>query len=244
MLHVDNIVAGYGAGSILHDVSLHVGRGEIVSILGANGAGKSTLCKVVSGLLRPQSGQVKLAGTDITGMPAYKIARLGVGQVPEGRQIFGNLTVVDNLELAGNYAGRKRGQPLDMQAKLEEIFELFPILRERKTQRVGTMSGGQQQMVALGRALMTQPSLLLLDEPSLGLAPLVVREIFRVIRRLNRDGMSVLLIEQNAYAALQISHRAYVLEHGRVALAGPADEIRQDEQVRFLYLGKRAKEAK
>lgn len=237
MLHVDNIVAGYGAGSILHDVSLHVGRGEIVSILGANGAGKSTLCKVVSGLLRPQSGQVKLAGTDITGMPAYKIARLGVGQVPEGRQIFGNLTVVDNLELAGNYAGRKRGQPLDMQAKLEEIFELFPILRERKTQRVGTMSGGQQQMVALGRALMTQPSLLLLDEPSLGLAPQIVTAIFAALRQLADAGVTVLLVEQAAIMALRIADFGYVLQNGRIAMSGAPSELLADPALVSRYLG-------
>jgi branched-chain amino acid transport system ATP-binding protein len=238
MLGVENVAASYGRVAVLHDISLRVEQGETVSLLGANGAGKSTLFRVISGLMQPTSGRVVLDGELIIGRSAHEIARLGVGQVPEGRQVFGSLTVLDNLLLAGRYGAARDSRQRD--AQLGRVFELFPLLDERRRQRAGTLSGGQQQMLAIGRALMVCPRLLLLDEPSLGLAPLLVVEIFRAIRRLNADGLTVLLIEQNARAALLISQRAYVVEQGRIALSGPAAEVLADERVERLYLGKQA----
>lgn len=242
MLSVEGVHAAYDRVPVLHGVSLSVQQGEIVSILGANGAGKTTLFRVISGLLKPRSGRVLLEEHDITPIAAYQIARKGIGQVPEGRQIFQSLSVLDNLRLAGHYgyAGQGRGRA---ENELDRVFQMFPILKERRQQRAGTLSGGQQQMLAIGRALMTWPRLLLLDEPSLGLAPIIVRDIFRVIRQLNEEGMTVLLIEQNAFAALRVSHRAYVIEQGRVALSGTAQSVLSDENVKHLYLGRRAQPA-
>lgn len=240
MLAVQGVHAAYGQVPVLHDVSLSVQRGEIVSILGANGAGKTTLFRVISGLLKPKFGRVLLEGQEISQLPAHEVARLGIGQVPEGRQIFQTLSVLDNLRLAGHYGRASNGRRKREDDELDKVFELFPVLRERQNQRAGTLSGGQQQMVAVGRALMTHPRLLLLDEPSLGLAPIIVRNIIQVIRELNKRGMTVLLIEQNAHAALTISHRAYVIEQGRVALSGAAADVLSDENVKHLYLGRKA----
>ncbi len=240
MLRVEGVHAAYGRVEVLHDVSVSVERGEIVCILGANGAGKTTLFRVISGLLRPHRGRVLLDGRDITSLPAYRVAGLGIGQVPEGRQIFHGLSVLDNLLLAGHY-GTAGGERRKTAGALDRVFALFPLLRERQPQRAGTLSGGQQQMLAIGRALMARPRLLLLDEPSLGLAPQLVQNILRVIGQLHGEGMTVLLIEQNAHAALQISHRAYVIDQGRVALAGTAQAVLADETVRYLYLGRRAR---
>ncbi|MGQ0549768.1 MAG: ABC transporter ATP-binding protein [Armatimonadota bacterium] len=240
MLHVDGVHATYGRTEVLRDVSLTVRQGEIASILGANGAGKTTLFRVISGLLKPYRGRVLLNGEDITRFPAYRVARMGLGQVPEGRQVFAGLSVLDNLLLAGHH-GSAADRRQTVAEGLARVFELFPIMRERQRQNAGTLSGGQQQMLAIGRALMGRPHLLLLDEPSLGLAPLLVQETFRVIRQLNREGMTVVLIEQNAYAALRISDRAYVIEQGRVALSGTAASVLADENVRYLYLGRRSR---
>jgi branched-chain amino acid transport system ATP-binding protein len=241
MLRVEQVDAAYGRVPVLHGVSLRVEPGEIVSILGANGAGKTTLFRVISGLLRPSAGRVVLEGREISRLPAYQVARLGVGQVPEGRQVFRGLTVQDNLRLGGYYGSAADGRRDRSVAEgLRRVYDLFPILEERRLQSAGTLSGGQQQMLAIGRALMTRPRLLLLDEPSLGLAPLLVAEVFRVIQDLHQQGQTVLLIEQNAYAALRISHRAYVVEQGRIGLEGPAAEVLGDENVKHLYLGKQA----
>ncbi len=240
MLRVESVHAAYGKVEVLHDISLSVEPGEIVSILGANGAGKTTLFRVISGLLKPHRGRVLLDGRNITPLPAYRVACMGIGQVPEGRQIFRTLSVLDNLLLAGHYAtdgGERRQAVAD---GLARVFDLFPILRERQHQSAGTLSGGQQQMLAIGRALMVRPRLLLLDEPSLGLAPLLVQNIMRVVSQLNHEGLTIVLIEQNAHAALGISHRAYVIEQGRVALSGTAEAVLGDETVRYLYLGRRA----
>jgi branched-chain amino acid transport system ATP-binding protein len=238
VLRIEGICAGYGRTEVLRDVSLEVGAGELVSILGANGAGKTTLFRVVSGVLTPVRGRVLFAGRDITGLPPHAVSALGVGQVPEGRQVFRSLSVLDNLRLAAWFGGARDRAALA--GRLEAVFALFPVLRERQHQLAGTLSGGEQQMLAIGRALVGQPRLLLLDEPSLGLAPQLVDRIFAVIRRLHATGLTVVLIEQNAHAALRISDRAYVLEQGRVALTGPVAAILADDTVRSLYLGRRA----
>lgn len=235
ILGVDRVSFSYGSVKVLHDVSLELREGEIVSLLGPNGAGKSTLFRAISGLGKPSAGSISFAGSPISGQPAHKIVRRGLGQVAEGRQIFHSLTVNDNLLLAAHYGNRKKEKRVEELSK--RVFSLFPILEERRDQRAGTLSGGQQQMLAIGKALMVEPRLLLLDEPSLGLAPIVVREIMRVLVELRRQGMEVLLIEQNAAAALGISDRAYVLESGRIKLSGSAAELACNESVKEHYLG-------
>jgi branched-chain amino acid transport system ATP-binding protein len=234
LLRVEGLEVGYGPLTVLRDVSLEVGRGEIVAVIGANGAGKTTLLKGISGLLPPARGHVEFDGADITRERPHAIVRRGVAQVPEGRQVFAQLSVRDNLEL-GAFAW-SRGGPA-RQAEIERVVALFPILRERAAQLAGTLSGGQQQMLAIGRALMSRPKLLLLDEPSLGLAPMVVRTIFEVILELKERGLGVLLVEQNARAALGMADRGYVLETGRVAGSGTGEALLHDEQVRQSYLG-------
>jgi branched-chain amino acid transport system ATP-binding protein len=234
LLRVDGLEVGYGPLTVLRDVSLGVERGEIVALIGANGAGKTTLLKGVSGLLSPTRGRVELDGVDITREPPHAIVRRGVAQVPEGRQVFGELTVRDNLEL-GAFAWSRGGAA--RQAEMNRVLALVPLLRERATQVAGTLSGGEQQMLAIGRALMARPRLLLLDEPSLGLAPLVVRTIFEVIVELKERGLGILLVEQNARAALAMADRAYVLETGRVSVEGSGQALLRDEQVRRSYLG-------
>jgi branched-chain amino acid transport system ATP-binding protein len=234
MLHVEDLVVSYGAVEALHGVSLSVGDGEIVTLVGANGAGKSTLLRAVSGMVAPRSGRVRLGGEDVTGRPAHVLVARGVAHVPEGRRIFTSLTVRENLEL-GAYSVRSKA---DAAARLERVLALFPRLSERIGQSGGTLSGGEQQMLAIGRALMAGPRLLLLDEPSLGLAPLLVQEIFREIARIHREeGTSVLLVEQNANLALALASRGYVLETGRIVLSGAGRALLDDPQVRAAYLG-------
>lgn len=241
MLRLESVSASYGAIQALRNVSLHVGDGEIVTLLGGNGSGKTTLMKVISGIHPSSKGKVVFGGRDLAGLAAEQILRLGVGQVPEGRQIFAPLSVLDNLRL-GAYT-RSRGAAKKEAAKdLEEIFRLFPVLRERKSQRAGTLSGGEQQMVAIGRTLMSRPRLLLLDEPSMGLAPRVVGDIFRVVRTLPARGATVLLVEQNAKAALRIAERGYVMETGRIILEGETEDLLNNREVQRAYLGKEYRE--
>ena len=232
MLEVTNLVAAYGAVQALKGVSLHVERGEIVTLIGANGAGKSTLLMTICGSPRARSGQVVLEGQDITGLPTHRIMRSGVAQSPEGRRIFPRMSVLENLLMGAQAQGHDPG------AELERVFALFPRLRERQSQRGGTLSGGEQQMLAIGRALMSRPRLLLLDEPSLGLAPLIVRQIFAAIRELNeREGLTVLLVEQNANQALRLAHRGYVLVTGTITMSGTGAELLARPEIRDAYLG-------
>ena len=228
-LIVEGLVAGYGRIEALHGVDLAVSGAEAVTLIGTNGAGKTTLLKTVAGLIRPWRGRIRWQGEDITGWPAERRVRAGLALVPEGRRVFAGLSVADNL-LLGGYARRGKGA-------LVEVYDLFPRLRERRAQPAGTLSGGEQQMLAIGRALMPRPRLLLLDEPSLGLAPLLSREIFDVIRRINADGVSVLLVEQNARRALALATRGYVLETGRLVASGPSAGLAADPRVRRAYLG-------
>jgi branched-chain amino acid transport system ATP-binding protein len=232
MLEVKDLRVGYGHIEALHGVSFEVREGEIVTLIGANGAGKSTTLRALSGLVRASSGRVSFGGKEITAVPAHKIVAMGLGHVPEGRRIFANMTVQENLEL-----GAYIGDPRTFAGDLEAVYSRFPRLRERRAQLAGTMSGGEQQMLAMGRALMLKPKLLLLDEPSMGLSPLLVQELFETIVEINRRGTTVLLVEQNAAMALAIAHRAYVLETGRVVLSGPAAQLRDDPAVRQAYLG-------
>lgn len=240
MLEVERLSVAYGAIQALRDVSLSVPEGCVVTLIGANGAGKTTLLRAVSGLLPPVGGRIVLAGREITGRPAEEIARLGVSHVPEGRQNFATLSVRDNL-LVGAYPVYRRDGRAAVVAHLERVCALFPVLRDRQRQLAETLSGGEQQMLAIGRVLMARPRLVLLDEPSMGLAPLVAREILKQIRRLPATGTTVLLVEQNARSALQVADRGYVLETGRVVLAGTAEALRRDPRIRAAYLGRAAR---
>ena len=231
LLAVQDLVTAYGSVEALHGISFHVDDGEIVALLGANGAGKTTTLRTISGLLRPRAGEVRFAGERIDTRPAHEIVRLGLTHVPEGRWIFTLLTVEENLRL-GAYAERRVSREA-----LDRVFTQFPRLAERRGQLAGTLSGGEQQMLAMARALMTRPRLLLLDEPSMGLAPVLVRGIFQTIAEINRQGTTVLLVEQNASAALRLARRAYVLETGRIALEGLGAELARNEAVRRAYLG-------
>lgn len=233
MLKIDNIDVYYGAIHAIKGVSIQVGKGEIVTLVGSNGAGKSTTLRTISGLLKPKNGSILFEDNHIEGMPAHKIVGMGLCQVPEGRRVFANMTVMENLEL-GAYL---RSDKDEIARDLEDVFDKFPRLLERKNQLSGTLSGGEQQMLAMGRALMSKPRLLLLDEPSMGLAPLLVKEIFHIIQEINESGTTVLLVEQNANMALSIAHKAYVLETGHIALAGTAKELASSEAVRKAYLG-------
>lgn len=235
MLEVKGLNAYYGAIHAVKGVSISVEDGQIVSIIGANGAGKTTLLRSLSALM-PSEGRIMYDGRDISGLTAGEIVGLGICQVPEGRQIFAHLAVIDNLKL-GAYLLFKRGKGREADEQLERVFTIFPILQERPTQIAGTLSGGEQQMLAIGRALMSKPRLLLLDEPSMGLAPLVVREIFRVIRELHERGTTILLVEQNARIALRIASYGYVLETGAVALQGATGDLLENEDVKRAYLG-------
>ena len=232
MLEVRSLRAGYGAIEVLRGVDLAVGAGEIVALLGSNGAGKSTLNNNVSGLYRPFGGTIEFDGQAIAGTPSMRIVEAGLVQVPEGRRVFPNLSVRENLEL-GSY---RRGRTARAR-NLERVLAVFPRLNERMTQLAGTLSGGEQQMLAIGRGLMSEPRLLILDEPSLGLSPLLVEEMFTLIGRLNRDGLAILLVEQNVVQSLAIAHRAYVLENGRIALSGAAAELAEHPELRKSYLG-------
>lgn len=237
MLRVENLVAGYGPVTVLRGVAMNVGASELVSIVGANGAGKSTLLRTISGLIRPTEGQIRFAGADIAGESMHRIVRLGVVQVPEGRQLFPSLTVEENLLLGAFARAAWHGQKT-LRGELDErVYLLFPKLAERRSQLAGTLSGGEQQMLAIGRALMARPRMLILDEPSLGLAPLIVEELFRVVLRLRNAGLPSLLVEQNARAAAQISDRVYVLRQGVVVAEGTGGDMVRDDAMFAAYLG-------
>jgi branched-chain amino acid transport system ATP-binding protein len=236
MLELHEVKAGYGRIEILHGLSLTVEKGEIVTIIGANGAGKSTLLKTISGLVKPASGTITFDGASIAGSGVETIVSRGLVQIPEGRQLFGPLSVEENLELGG-YTRRRSGRPLN--EKLARVFKLFPRLEERLKQQAGTLSGGEQQMLALGRALMAEPNLLLLDEPSMGLAPIVVRDIFASLRDLNEEGLTMVLVEQDARIALSLAHRGLVMERGRIVLEGEARALLDDPEVQAIYFGQR-----
>jgi branched-chain amino acid transport system ATP-binding protein len=233
LLDVASLVAAYGQVRALWDVSLEVGEGEIVTLLGANGAGKTTTMRVLSGLLRPRSGTVTFAGQRIDRFPPPRIVQAGLVQIPEGRRLWPRMTVLENLEL-GAYPPSIRAQRHDA---MKWVFSLFPRLHERRSQLAGTLSGGEQQMLAIGRGLMSRPRLLMLDEPSLGLAPILVREVFKIITQINDRGVTVLLVEQNVRQALEVAHRGYVLETGRIVRAGPARDLLEDPEIKRAYLG-------
>jgi branched-chain amino acid transport system ATP-binding protein len=232
VLELKGVHAYYGRIHALHGVSLDVRRGEIVTLIGANGAGKTTILKTISGLLHARKGQVFFEGKEVTQRPAHDLVKAGIGHAPEGRRIFSRLTVYENLQMGAFTRTRAEARQ-----DVERVFTLFPRLRERAAQRGGSLSGGEQQMLAVGRALMARPSVLLLDEPSLGLAPILVQQIFSIISEINSQGTTILLVEQNALQALNIAHRGYVLQTGRVALSGAAAELSRNEMVRKLYLG-------
>ena len=249
MLRVDSISVAYGHATVLREVSLTVNDGEIVTLLGANGAGKSTLLNAISSAVPLKSGSIWFDNNKLSGLPPHNTVRLGLGYVPEGRQVFGSMSVIDNLTM-GSYALCARN-PLNtlaypgwflrrpsIQANLDTVHRLFPILKERRNQQAGSLSGGEQQMLAIGRALMSSPRMLLLDEPSLGLAPTLVRDILKLLVKLRDEGLTVLLIEQDATAALKIADRGYVMERGRITIEGTAKELLRDDRVRQAYLGK------
>lgn len=233
MLQIENVTVYYGNIQAIKGVTLDIQEGEIVTLIGANGAGKSTLLKTVSGLLKPKEGEIIYEGKPIGGKAAQAIVKQGISHVPEGRRIFANMTVEENLQL-GAYLRRDRA---GIKKDMEQVYELFPRLLERVKQQAGTLSGGEQQMLAMGRALMAKPKLLLLDEPSMGLAPLLVKTIFRIIEEIKATGTTILLVEQNAHLALSIADRAYVMETGRIVLSGMANELTESEEVKMAYLG-------
>ena len=237
MLKIRNLDAGYGKLRVLKNISLHVHGGEIVAMIGANGAGKTTLLQTIAGLIRPRSGSIEFRGRDCKRLAARAIVASGCSLVPEGRQVFATMTVEENLVLGGYVLQKKKGRAAVLR-ELGHQYEIFPVLRERRAQLAGTLSGGEQQMLAMGRALMSRPSLLMMDEPSTGLAPIIVRDIFRVIGRLREEGGTVLLVEQNARAALSIADRGYVLETGKMILQGPSDDLLANRDVQRAYLGR------
>jgi len=233
VLDIDDLHVYYGAIHALKGVSLNVGEGEIVTLIGANGAGKSTTLRAINGLNRPRQGRIRFQGVDITGATPHSIVKSGIAQSPEGRRLFPRMSVTENLEM-GAFQRSDRG---NFAGDMERVFELFPRLKERRAQKAGTLSGGEQQMCAIGRALMARPKLLLLDEPSMGLAPIFVERIFEIVLEINNQGTPVLLVEQNALMALDVAQRGYVMETGRIALQGPASELKANDQVRQTYLG-------
>ncbi|ALT76303.1 MULTISPECIES: ABC transporter ATP-binding protein [unclassified Roseateles] len=237
MLEIKNLSAGYGKVQVLHGISMHVPKGKVVTLIGSNGAGKTTTMRAVSGMIAPTAGEISLNGKRIDGMESYDIARRGLAHSPEGRRVFATMTVTDNLRLGAfpRYTGsRPKG---DVAADLERAMELFPRLKERREQLAGTLSGGEQQMLAMARATMLNPDVMLLDEPSMGLAPILVAEVFRIIARLKEQGVTMLLVEQFAAAALGVADYGYVLENGRISLHGPAEKLRDDPAVKAAYLG-------
>jgi branched-chain amino acid transport system ATP-binding protein len=233
MLKVNNIDVFYGNIQALKGFSLEVNQGEIVTLIGANGAGKSTLLKTLSGLLKPKAGTIEYLGKSISGKPAQAIVKAGISHVPEGRRVFANMSVEENLEL-GAYLRKNKNE---IRKDMDKVYELFPRLHERRKQLSGTLSGGEQQMLAMGRAIMAKPKLLFLDEPSMGLAPIIVKTIFQIIEEINRDGTTILLVEQNANMALSVADRAYVIETGRVVVSGSAEELQESEEIKKAYLG-------
>ncbi len=237
MLRILNLEAGYGPLRVLKGISLHVSPGEAVAIIGANGAGKTTLLKTIAGILPAQNGAVIFEKQQIQTTPAERIVERGCAMVPEGRHVFANLTVKENL-LLGAFSRRRKEKPSDIAATLEEVFDLFGILKDRQTQLAGALSGGQQQMLAIGRALMSKPKLLMMDEPSLGVAPIVTRDIFETVAGLKRNGLTLLLVEQNAQAALSVADRGYVIETGRIVLEGSSADLTHNREVQRAYLGK------
>jgi len=237
MLVAENLDLAYGEAVVCRNLSLEIAQGEIVALIGANGAGKSTTLRAVAGALLPRGGSIRFRGTDITRLPSYARTDLGIALVPEGRHVFPFLTVRENLELGGF---RHRGDSAKVRRLIERMFDMFPRLRERASQNAGTLSGGEQQMLVLGRAMMSEPHLLCLDEPSLGLAPMVVADIFRTIRAINAAGVGILLVEQNARYGLETASRGYVLQTGAIIASGPCSALREDERVREAYLGRAA----
>ena len=233
LLQVERLDLYYGDAQALSGVSLEVEAGEIVAIVGANGAGKSSLIRAIHGIERPAHGRIRFDGADISGWPSHRVCEAGIGHVAEGRQVFPNLSVRENLEMGATPRHARAGE----KAALERVFALFPRLCERQRQAAGTLSGGEQQMLAIGRCLMGQPRLIMFDEPSLGLAPTIVQEVFRIVRRLNEQGLTILLVEQNVMASLKIAHRGYVLENGRIELSGSGPELLTNDRVRQAYLG-------
>jgi branched-chain amino acid transport system ATP-binding protein len=233
VLEFDRVSVGYRDLTVIHDVSFRVAEGEVVSLVGSNGAGKTTVLRTIAGLLRPSRGEIRLGGAPIQGVAPYEIVKRRVAMVPEGRQLFGRLSVWDNL-LMGAYTLRRKEE---IEESLESVVSLFPILKDRRNQRAETLSGGEQQQLAIARGLMSRPALLLLDEPSLGIMPKLVAEIFRTIHEIRRKGITVLLVEQNVFEALEVSDRAYVLQSGRIALEGPGSELIHSDLVRKAYLG-------
>ncbi|MDN5277266.1 MAG: branched-chain amino acid transport system ATP-binding protein [Clostridiales bacterium] len=233
MLEVRNLHVHFGVIHALKGISLTVNDGEIVTLIGANGAGKTTTLRTISGLKKPTGGEIILDGVDITNTSAQERVKMGISHVPEGRRVFSNMTVLENLELGAYLRKDKK----EIAKDLKKVFDLFPVLADRRKQLAGTLSGGEQQMLAIGRALMSRPKILLLDEPSMGLAPLLVQEIFNIIKDVNSNGTTVLLVEQNARMALQIAHRAYVIETGRIVLSGTGAELMESEEIKKAYLG-------
>jgi branched-chain amino acid transport system ATP-binding protein len=237
MLSISNLHAAYGKVEVLHGISLEVPKGKVVTLIGSNGAGKTTTMRAVSGMIKPKDGQITLAGRDVTGMDSHRIARAGLAHSPEGRRVFATMSVTDNL-LLGAFPRFTRARPRgDINQDLERALELFPRLKERQNQLAGTLSGGEQQMLAMARAVMLNPEVVLLDEPSMGLAPILVDEVFRIIQRLKEQGVTMLLVEQFAAAALNVADYGYVLENGRIAVEGPADKLKNDPAVKAAYLG-------
>jgi len=237
MLTISNLHAGYGTTEVLHGISLEVPKGQVVTLIGSNGAGKTTTMRAVSGMIAPRQGKVTLGGQDITGRESHRIARLGLAHSPEGRRVFATMTVTDNLLLGAfpRFTGaRAKG---DVAADVERAMDYFPRLKERRMQLAGTLSGGEQQMLAMARAMMMNPEVVLLDEPSMGLAPILVDEVFRIISRLRAEGMTMLLVEQFAAAALEVADYGYVMENGRIAVHGPAQKLKNDPAVKAAYLG-------
>ncbi len=234
MLKIKDLCVNYDKNQVLKDVSMEVNEGEIVTLIGANGAGKTTLLRTISGIKGSLSGIIEFMGNPIQKLPSHKIVDMGIGHVPEGRHVFPEMTVLENLEM-GAYRRKDKGE---IKKDLDDIFDLFPRLKERIYQKAGTLSGGEQQMLAIGRAIMLRPKVFLFDEPSLGIAPLIIAEIVKMIKRMNEEtGATILLVEQNANLALSISHRAYILETGRVSLEGPSEELANDDRVQKIYLG-------
>ena len=237
MLTIENLLAGYGKVQVLHGISIEVPKGKIVTLIGSNGAGKSTTMRAISGMIKPTSGKVTLAGQDITGLESHKIAKRGLAHSPEGRRVFPTLSVLDNIRMGAFVRYTKARPKGDVESDLQKALEMFPRLKERTQQLAGTLSGGEQQMLAMARAVMLNPEVFLLDEPSMGLAPILVEEVFHIISRLKSQGVTMLLVEQFAAAALKVADYGYVLENGRISVHGPAEKLKNDPAVKAAYLG-------